>query len=234
MITFIKLSIKKFFSLFGIGFYRISQRDDVNRILSPLLHNSRENANLLYKDSDFIDNYCSEERLCFYNAIKDLLVEKQFNLNDKKILDVGCGSGDLLFVLNKTFSFSSISGLDFSKEAIKIAQSRVSGGRFFVHDIYDSVLEKFDFILCVEVLEHLENPKKALENILSMMEGEAICFLSVPNGRIDTYIGHINFWSPESWKQFLIDTCIEHNVEVGFFSDPRFISNYTFIKNKKL
>ena len=37
-----------------------------------------------------------------------------------------------------------------------------------------------------------------------VLEG-GILLVTVPNGRIDTFAGHINFWSPESWDIFVAE-----------------------------
>jgi len=36
-----------------------------------------------------------------------------------------------------------------------------------------------------------------------MVKDKGILLITVPNGRNDTFAGHINFWSPESWDVFI-------------------------------
>ena len=50
-------------------------------------------------------------------------------------------------------------------------------------------------------LEHLLDPHKALNNLLNASLKN--CVLTVPDGRIDNYQGHIIFWSEESFESFL-------------------------------
>jgi hypothetical protein len=61
----------------------------------------------------------------------------------------------------------------------------------------------FDTVFCCETLEHLLIPSKALKNLLNATNFK--CVLTVPDGRTDTYPGHINFWSEESWGSFLLE-----------------------------
>jgi 2-polyprenyl-3-methyl-5-hydroxy-6-metoxy-1,4-benzoquinol methylase len=79
--------------------------------------------------------------------------------------------------------------------------------------------EKYDFVLCTEVLEHLLHPEIALNNIMNMLEENGKALITVPNGRTDTFGGHINFWSPESWNVF-----IKKN-SAGFYSETGLIHN---------
>jgi 2-polyprenyl-3-methyl-5-hydroxy-6-metoxy-1,4-benzoquinol methylase len=75
-----------------------------------------------------------------------------------------------------------------------------------VHDIYDSLNNPYDIIICTEVLEHLEYPEESLKNMLLSLNNGGKLIISVPDGRKDTFFGHINFWSPESFKIFVGET----------------------------
>lgn len=44
-----------------------------------------------------------------------------------------------------------------------------------------NLLQKFDRILCLEVLEHLKYPRKTLESIVSHLNDEGIAIISLPN-----------------------------------------------------
>ena len=91
---------------------------------------------------------------------------KSFSKNTK-ILDLGCGTGEFLAELEKRNC--EVWGIDFDREAIKIARQR-----FGLKNIYSLSFEeffqkrnlpKFDIITFFEVLEHLDKP---LEFILSV------------------------------------------------------------------
>ena len=53
--------------------------------------------------------------------------------------------------------------------------------------------------------------------------------ITVPNGRIDTFEGHINFWSPESWKVFIESNISdqEFEVKVGLIDN---LTNFAILK----
>lgn len=73
-------------------------------------------------------------------------------MNNKKILDVGCGYGPIGIVLSR-FLRSSITMIDVNKRALhltemNVKENRVSNIRVLESDAYQNILdEKFDFIL---------------------------------------------------------------------------------------
>ena len=89
--------------------------------------------------------------------------------------------------------------MTFHPKLWKIANKRLSGVNFIEHDIYESLDGIYDIIFCTEVLEHIIiSGKNALNNLISAVNRAVTIFLTVPDGRIDNFEGHINFWSPKA------------------------------------
>lgn len=113
----------------------------------------------------------------FYNT----LIKTVTPLHVKNILDAGCGEGFSLYKLSEYNVGEKREGVDYSKEAISI------GKKLFPHlllkqgSIYKVSYKDnaFDIVLSTEVLEHLENPKKALQEILRV--SKKYILVSVPN-----------------------------------------------------
>jgi SAM-dependent methyltransferase len=73
-------------------------------------------------------------------------------------------------------------GIDFDDKAIEIARKR--GARIIkCHlDVDDlPISDKFDIIICTEVLEHLINPVNMVENIKKLTKDGGIVLISLPN-----------------------------------------------------
>ncbi len=170
---------------------------------SALEHNSIEEVNKFYSSADKQFEITSAAHQKFFQEIIKSLEKSGINLNDKKIADFGCGIGNLLSHLHKHFNPAACHGFDFSEILLSLAAKRFPEGHFKQHDIYIQANDQFDFVFCTEVIEHLLYPEKALKNILSAVKLGGGAFISVPNGRKDTFAGHINFWSPESWEVFI-------------------------------
>jgi 2-polyprenyl-3-methyl-5-hydroxy-6-metoxy-1,4-benzoquinol methylase len=98
-------------------------------------------------------------------------------IDDPKILEIGCGTGQLANYLIDE-GFNKYVGFDFSEEAIKIAKERINL-EFFVGDALNPECFQYDYnlIICTEVLEHIKDDISVLKNI---RKGSKIIF-SVPN-----------------------------------------------------
>lgn len=212
MIKSILKSIHNFFLIFGIN---ISFAKKNNNEIQALKHNSAEGMNKYYSDPVAMKNFLDPSRKKFYMEIIGIFKSNNIELTNKSVADVGCGTGHLLFFLSNEFNIHRITGYDFVEPALDIAKKVVPDGKFSVYDVYSEPEEKFDLVLCTEVLEHLLYPEKALQNLISMLLPGGVLFISVPNGRTDTYDGHINFWSPESWNVFLENNSNENRVLTG-------------------
>lgn len=97
-----------------------------------------------------------------------------------KILDVGCGCGNLEGKL-KQMGYSSVIGIDLGENP-EYCQKLFPEYKFINHDILTKFPFKdkeFDYAFCVEVLEHVVNPFYALNEILRVAKH---VIFSVPNG----------------------------------------------------
>ncbi len=117
------------------------------------------------------------------------------------IIDIGCGEGFIVSCLNRT----DITGIDISKKALNIAKRKNPTCNFCTGSVYDLSFKKssFDLVIATEILEHLENPDKALQEIKRISKG--YCVFSVPN---EPYFRTMNFLRGKNLKRFGND--IEH------------------------
>jgi 2-polyprenyl-3-methyl-5-hydroxy-6-metoxy-1,4-benzoquinol methylase len=173
------------------------------------------------------ESYLNEDRKELYNRVLDFVVDNGLQHNVKSIADVGCGAGYLTRLLLNRFAFQNAVGFDFSNQALTIARRLCPEGNFHEHDIYAPLNDKFELLFCIEVLEHLLYPGKAFDNLL---DSAAIVVMSIPNGRLDTFGGHINYWSLESWLVFLERYQSTHHYRAEYVCNQRNI--VTWIKRR--
>jgi ubiquinone/menaquinone biosynthesis C-methylase UbiE len=138
------------------------------------------------------------------------------NKTAQKILEVGCGTGEYLNILSKDYeNIATITGTDYSEEAIKIATKKYPDIEFKHLDIEKEVLsEKYDIIICMEVIEHLNHRKDAFKNLVTMLNNNGILVVTTPAGPIfatEKHFGHIQHSSKEEMQEF----AKLHNLEVS-------------------
>lgn len=144
---------------------------------------------------------------------------KPFLPSNASVLDVGCGEGLISKILIE--NGCRVTGIDYSSEAIKKASGLP--GEYLQVDFYDyRPGKKFDWIVCSEVLEHLDNDRLALKKMYSWLKPQGKFLLSVP-----TYLnltpslrsvgGHLRHYRPKPLKLMLkrVGFVIEKEKEWG-------------------
>ena len=133
-----------------------------------------------------------------YLLRKRLVLELVRDVDKGKVLEIGCGAGDLCATLyNLGYD---VKGIDSSERAIQLCQelykdSCQSGSiKFACESIYE-VHESFDTIFMFEVLEHIEDDRAALSRVHELLRSSGRLLLSVPAherlfGPSDVFAGH--------------------------------------------
>ena len=148
------------------------------------------------------------------SRIKDLLdvrifrgILKELSGNDLKVLDVGGGSG---WQLNKIKAIDSRIGLtqivDLDANAAHIAEK--NGHQYYCGRIedFDAPL-KFDLVLLLNLIEHLDDPLTILKKIRSLLSPQGVVLIKTPNfesldARIFRHRNWGGFHCPRHWILF--------------------------------
>jgi 2-polyprenyl-3-methyl-5-hydroxy-6-metoxy-1,4-benzoquinol methylase len=213
-----KKLIKKCLGMLGYELRRLpATRIRAPQAGSAVEHNSREQRERFYEDQSQVHEYLNGDRRQFYREITQLVGRSLPGLAAARlrVADYGCGPGMLLKELSQVSPESRFFGYDFAAAGIRVARENFPEASFGERDIYQAFGDRYDLVLCTEVLEHLERPARALANLLDQVSPGGLLVLTVPDGRVDQYVGHIHFWSPESWKLFLEEACPGFAVQTG-------------------
>jgi 2-polyprenyl-3-methyl-5-hydroxy-6-metoxy-1,4-benzoquinol methylase len=149
------------------------------------------------------------EQFLINKARRRMRVIQRFK-NFGRLLDIGCGTGELIYVANK---------LGYQAEGLEYSQSLVEYVRAKYHATVHcgdvgmvNLPNKYDIITMSHVLEHVIDPLATLQDVSKLLNPGGILYLAVPN--IDCYEArfrgwgsyedyHLWYFSPNTLKHFL-------------------------------
>ena len=129
-----------------------------------------------------------------------------------RILDIGSGQGHLASEVRAAFPEAEIVGLELSASGVAIARKKAPSAQFFQRDLFepvdarDPLLGWAGFAVCMEVLEHLDDPQRFLENARLLLAPGCVLIVSVPGGpmsEFDRHIGHRKHYQPSELRSLL-------------------------------
>lgn len=129
--------------------------------------NLSRNRLLLCRHSEVVDHF-----LLFFDMIS----------REKRVLDIGPGNG-LFMLLLRELGFTDIEGLEISQVFLDVLRSKnLVGhiGNIVTGDGLEHLSPPYDVVLMMDVLEHLEDPERALNNARELMANNGLLHLTVP------------------------------------------------------
>ena len=177
--------------------------------------------------------------------IKDNIIEtlklknKKKPLEKVKILDVGCGGGLLTEPMKRLGA--NITGIDASKKNIEIAKIHAKKNNLKINYMCASPEnmsenDKFDVILNMEIVEHVDNVDFFLSSCSNLLKKNGIMFVATLNKTLKSYlfaiIGAEYFlrWLPigtHDWEKFvkpddLVSILAKNNLKVDTLDGMKF------------
>ena len=123
---------------------------------------------------------------CF--LVKKLLQTPKIG-ESPSIVDVGCGDGDLLTFVATILPKAHLTGVDISEEQIAVNARQHPEIAFATFDAggddFPSELgRKFDIVLSCEVIEHVADDEKFINNVLNLLKPGGILLLTTISGQL--------------------------------------------------
>ncbi len=145
------------------------------------MHKEYYIENLNY--TSFLENQASSS----FEKIKNIILD--YSEKDSKILDIGCGAGNLMGMLS---SKRNVEGVEISKTSVEKALSK--GLRASTYDGKKLKFSPnyFDVVYSINVLEHTDDPINFLEEALRVTKVGGYFILQCPNFLSLTSNYHIN------------------------------------------
>jgi SAM-dependent methyltransferase len=125
-----------------------------------------------------------------YYPVWTVIVDRVRRAGSQRVLEVGCGSGQLASYLIEQGRVASYTGVDFSPRAIGIARQLAPDGTFIVADALDprTYQRECDCIICTEVLEHIAEDLQ----VLSLFPSGMRCLCTVPDFPYPSHVRHFS------------------------------------------
>jgi 2-polyprenyl-3-methyl-5-hydroxy-6-metoxy-1,4-benzoquinol methylase len=128
------------------------------------------------------------------DSIYQSVLEKirEYNLLNNKIslLDIGCGKGSFLKQVNEKALNKSLTGTDLYDYSSELGFN-VSWIKQDLNKEPSQTFAKYDLITAIEVIEHLENPRKFVRDFTRLLSDDGHILITTPN--LDSYTSLISF-----------------------------------------
>lgn len=157
------------------------------------------------------------------------------SLTDKKIIDIGCGEGYLLYKMQEKFLKAELYGLDLSQGRITTTKGHVPKSYLLRGDVLALPFpdNTFDVVVCSELLEHMNEYKKVVAELIRISKKHIL--ITVPNElkllqlmcpkcKTKHYLdGHVNFFSEQKLKDIFAQ-----RKDIAIKKTKKFHSIYTY------
>lgn len=157
---------------------------------------------------DFAELFAAEDRHFWFRARNRVIgaVVQQLVAGfpaGYRVLEIGCGTGYVLRELERVCDRGVVTGTDLFAEGLQFARQRTRGP-LVQADIYDLDFDSpFQLIGMFDVLEHLQDDRRALQAAREQLTDDAALVLTVP--------AHMHLWSyadenAQHFRRYSIDT----------------------------
>lgn len=147
-------------------------------------------------------------------AMRRRIIHSLLRVGDEaaRILDIGCGQGELLAEMKARYPQAELRGMDSSQGGLDIAARRVPDATFVRRDLLMPASPPSAHVawathaVCSEVLEHVDHPESLLGQARQYLAPGCRLVVTVPGGPMsafDHHIGHRQHFTAESLRDLL-------------------------------
>ncbi len=145
----------------------------------------------------------------FYFRAKVRLIDvllSSLKMKNAKILDIGCGTGEDLGVLNK---YGRVYAIDTDKKTLDMLPRHLYAEKKLCSiENIDYPSSSFDIIVAFDAIEHVKNDKKAISEILRLLHSGGYFVFTVPAFQAlysthDKAVGHYRRYSVSMLTELL-------------------------------
>jgi ubiquinone/menaquinone biosynthesis C-methylase UbiE len=109
----------------------------------------------------------------------------EYNSSEKiRILDLGCGPGELIEEFFNKFENIDVTGVDFSEKMLEISQKRNHRAKHIKMDVSDlhNLKDKYNIIICTHSLPYYKEPEKVMKELNRLLEDDGTIYMGFASG----------------------------------------------------
>ena len=151
----------------------------------------QKNKNFFNIVAKHYDNYFLKD--WFIKALKKTINTLNITENSR-ILDIGCGTGNLLYLLERENKNLELYGIDISEKMLNIAKNKLKNSKLSIQSAEDIDFkdDSFDFVFSTEAFHHYSNYNQIMKNIYRILKKQGkLIVLDVDFGFFLNFIFHI-------------------------------------------
>jgi 2-polyprenyl-3-methyl-5-hydroxy-6-metoxy-1,4-benzoquinol methylase len=162
---------------------------------------SLEKLSQYYNSEDYISHTDNKRNLFeqVYQLVKLISLKRKLKLinsfpsNEKRLLDVGCGTGDFLKISQK--NNWKVFGIEPNEKARQIANQKTDNSVFGIEQLFKFNANSFDVITLWHVLEHLPRLEEHLSILHKLLKPNGTLIIAVPNFKSYDAQYYKGFWA---------------------------------------
>ena len=128
------------------------------------------------------------------NPLRLKYIQQFTDINGKRVVDVGCGGGILTEALAQ--SGANALGIDLSGDLVDVAElhaletktETVNYQKIAVEKLAEEQPESFDFVTCMEMLEHVPDPGSIISACAKLVKPDGMVFFSTLNRKPKSFL----------------------------------------------
>lgn len=114
------------------------------------------------------------------NLYQDI-IKALSSLQFSNVLDVGCGTGEILSIIRKLYPTALLYGIDISEEMLKKAEEKkIDNLNLYLGDAEHLPFEnaRFDILICTDSFHHYPKPQKAVSEFYRVLDNDGYLLLA--------------------------------------------------------
>lgn len=154
-----------------------------------------------YKSEDYISHTDSKRNIFekAYHVVRKISLKQKlkliesFNSEEKRLLDIGCGTGDFLEIAKHNNWM--VYGIEPNENARAIANRKTENLVFDTEQISKFQSKRFDVITLWHVLEHLPNLEEKIKTFKKLLKPNGSLIVAVPNYKSFDATYYKEYWA---------------------------------------